>query len=207
MPYKTTFSRLKEDEREVRKNLILESAMKLCEKMAFHEIGMRDIAKEAGVSAAAIYRYFPSRDELFVEAFIQDIITLEQQFQKWIEQNESSLIEFAVAIVDYLYENEATFQMMTYFMIKGVVNERLAARFNTVQNYFFEILDQMFIREGATGNIRNYSQSFFASLTGVAMTFRNYPGPDKHEIKMNMLRLAQMVARVFKNGTAVADET
>ncbi|MEZ4577106.1 MAG: helix-turn-helix domain-containing protein [Desulfobacterales bacterium] len=46
------------------------------EEKSFHEIGMRDIAVKAGVSAASIYRYFPSRDDSFVEALIQDTSTL-----------------------------------------------------------------------------------------------------------------------------------
>jgi AcrR family transcriptional regulator len=73
--------KLREDEREVRKALIIGAAMKLFEEKSFHEIGMRDIAAEAGVSAASIYRYFPSRDDLFVEALIQDINSLKKDWR------------------------------------------------------------------------------------------------------------------------------
>ncbi|MBF0227054.1 MAG: TetR/AcrR family transcriptional regulator [Desulfobacterales bacterium] len=208
MPYKTTFSRLKEDEREIRKNLIIESAMRLCTEKPFHDIGMRDIAKEAGVSAAAIYRYFPSRDDLFIEAFIQDIIVIQQRFEKWVEESKSSIIEFAIAIVDFLSENEATFQMMVYFMIRGAPNDELALRFGTVYSYFIEILEQMFEREGFKGKAQSISHAFFASLAGVVMTFRNYPGKSKQEVRIHMLRQAKIVAAVFRNGISkgLADE-
>ena len=73
MSDRSTFMKLRQDEREVRKSLIITAAMKLFEERSFHDIGMRDIASEAGVSAASIYRYFPSRDDLFIEALIQDI--------------------------------------------------------------------------------------------------------------------------------------
>ena len=49
-----TFIKLREDEREIRKNLILEAAMKLYSEKSFYDVGMRDIALEAGISAAAI---------------------------------------------------------------------------------------------------------------------------------------------------------
>ncbi|MEZ4549072.1 MAG: helix-turn-helix domain-containing protein [Desulfobacterales bacterium] len=56
----------------MRKQLIIKAANGTFEEKSFHEIGMRDIAVKAGVSAASIYRYFPSRDDLFVEALIQE---------------------------------------------------------------------------------------------------------------------------------------
>ena len=77
MTGKSTFMDLRKDEREIRKTLIMEAAMALFEKKSFHEIGMRDIAKEAGVSAATIYRYFPGRDDLFIDALIKDMNNIE----------------------------------------------------------------------------------------------------------------------------------
>ena len=78
----SAFMKLREDEREIRKTLIMEAALKLFETKLFHEIGMREIAKEAGVSAATIYRYFPSRDDLFIEALIQDVNNIEKQLEQ-----------------------------------------------------------------------------------------------------------------------------
>ena len=86
---KSTFKQLREDEREVRKRLIIKAAKELFEEKSFHEIGMRDIAVKAGVSAASIYRYFPSRDDLFVEALIQDINEIEERFQQRLEHRDT----------------------------------------------------------------------------------------------------------------------
>lgn len=83
--------------------------MKLFEEKSFHEIGMRDIAAEAGVSAASIYRYFPSRDDLFVEALIQDINSIEKLHERRMTELKS-IEDLAVAVVDYLIDNEATFR-------------------------------------------------------------------------------------------------
>ena len=64
MPHKLSFKNLREDERETRKSIILDSAVRLFNEKIFHQVGMRDIAAEAGISAATIYRYFPSRDDI-----------------------------------------------------------------------------------------------------------------------------------------------
>ena len=192
--------RMREDEREIRKTLIINAAMILFERMPFQEIGMRDIAAEAGVSAASIYRYFPSRDDLFAEALIRDIIIVEQRFEKRMEDQSASIEELAVEVVDYLFDNEPTYQMMSYFMTKVDMESHIVNRFNTVSRYFLDLLDQVLIRTGATNNIRYYSQALFASLAGVVMAFRNYPGQSKEERRKHIHRLALLVASVFRNG-------
>ncbi len=87
MDEKSAFLQLKEDEREIRKAIIIKATFKLFKKKVFHKIGMRDIAREAGVSAASIYRYFPSRDDLFVESLIQEIKKIKAKLKKTLTAN------------------------------------------------------------------------------------------------------------------------
>ncbi len=207
MTDKSTFMRMREDEREIRKTLIINAAMTLFERMPFQDIGMRDIAAEAGVSAASIYRYFPSRDDLFAEALIRDIIIVEQRFEKRMEDQTASIDELAVEFVDYLFDNEQTYQMMTYFMTKVDIEVHILNRFSTVARYFLDLLDQVLAREGADGTIRFYSHALFAALAGVVMTFRNFPGHSKEERRKHIHRLALLIASVFRNGMPQAGET
>jgi len=200
MPDKSTFMRMREDEREIRKTLIINAAMGLFERMPFHEIGMRDIAAEAGVSAASIYRYFPSRDDLFAEALIRDIIIVEQRFEKRMEDQTASLEEFAVEVVDYLIDNEPTYQMMRYFTTKADMEPHIVNRFETVSRYFLDLLDQVLARAGAKEKVRTFSHAFVASLAGVVMTFRNYPGSSTEDKRENMHQLALLIASVFRTG-------
>lgn len=187
--------KLREDEREVRKSLIMEAAMKLFEEKLFHEIGMRDIAKEAGVSAATIYRYFPSRDDLFVEALIQDMNNIEKRLEQRLEEGTSAIEDLAIAVVDYLIDNEASFQMMCHFMIRGGINPRAMNKFNAVQVYFMNMFDEVVKKAGYRGDNRYFTQAFFASLAGVVMTFRNYPGRTKEERRKHMHTLAMLILR------------
>jgi len=66
-----SFNKLKEHEREVRRDLIISAAERVFAKKAFNMVTIRDIAKEAGISHALIYRYFPDQQSLFVEACIR----------------------------------------------------------------------------------------------------------------------------------------
>lgn len=195
MSERSTFMKLREDEREVRKSLIMEAAMKLFEEKLFHEIGMRDIAKEAGVSAATIYRYFPSRDDLFVEALIQDMNNIEKRLEDRLAEGKTAIEDLAITAVDYMIDNEASFQMMCHFMIRGGINPRAMNKFNAVQVYFMNMFDEVVKKAGYKGDNRYFTQAFFASLAGVVMTFRNYPGRTKEERREHMHTLALLILR------------
>jgi AcrR family transcriptional regulator len=192
MPEKSTFEQLREDEREVRKRLIITAAMELFEEKSFHEIGMRDIALKAGVSAASIYRYFPSRDDLFVEALIQDINNIEKRLRERVE-NGGNIEELAIAVVDYLIDNEATFQMMVHFMIRGELNPQALKKFNSVQRYFLKMFSKIVEQSEGSENLHLNAQAFFASLAGVVLTYRNYPGRTADEKRKAIHKLALMI--------------
>ena len=189
---KSTFKQLREDEREVRKQLIIRAAMELFEEKSFHDIGMRDIAVKAGVSAASIYRYFPSRDDLFVEALLQDINTIERRLYKRVEEGEN-IEGLAIAVVDYLIDNEATFQMMCHFMIRGELNPQALKKFNGVQRYFIKMFDNVLRQTEGSESLRLNTHAFFASLAGVVLTFRNYPGHTSDEKRRAMHKLALLI--------------
>jgi len=194
MPDKSTFEQLREDEREVRKQLIIKAAMELFEEKSFHEIGMRDIALQAGVSAASIYRYFPSRDDLFVESLIQDINLIEKLLTRLVERGRS-IEDLTIAVVDYLIDNEATFQMMVHFMIRGELNPQALKKFNSVQRYFLNMFDNVVQKAQGAEKMSINSQAFFASLAGVVLTFRNYPGRTSEEKRKSIHKLALMIMR------------
>ncbi len=203
----SAFSKLKENERELRREVIIKATMELFEKKPFHEIGMRDIAEEIDIAPGTIYRYFSSRDELFVEALIQDIKDIEQRFEKRIEEARTSPSELAIATVDYLLDHEASFQMMSHFMINREIKPEILEKYNVVQRYFFKIFDNVLIRGGASGEIRFTTHAFFASLAGIVMTFRNYPGRSKEEIRKHMHRLALLTTSMFESGMQSAAQT
>lgn len=196
---------LREDEREARKSLILEAVLKLFEQKPFDEIGMRDIAAEAGVSPAAIYRYFPSQDELFMEAFIKDLSSIRTVFQESLKETSQAhpgepLEEMAKAVVHHLIHNEATFQMMSYLMIKGSMPEFLLARFHALQTAFVDKIIEFLEIAGIHDKDRTIAHAFISSIMGVLMTFRNYPGRDIPNVEEHIYYLVSLIATIFKNG-------
>lgn len=196
----STFQKLRKEERETRKNLIIDAAMDLFSQKDFHNIGMRDIAKRAGISAAAIYRYFPSRDDVFVEALVRHMKVVEDLFEKRVKEGRTSLEELAMGSVDYLLENESVFQMMGHFMISGQIQPKALERYNAMQRNFLDILEKVNNQTDIGMNNRLVTHAIYASVTGVVMSFRNYPGRSPEEIKRHIHRLVHILSSVFTTG-------
>ncbi len=193
------FAELKEREKQARKQIVIESALALFAKKPFYEVGMREVADEAGISPATIYRYFPSQEELFNEAFIQDISSVSKGFERMVEKDEPASIEaFAIKFVDHLIENESSFQMMTYLMLKDELAHPVMGRFDSVTKIFFDLFAKLLERHGLTEeNARLYSHAFIASITGILMTFRNSPLKDKKTVRDHILKIVKITSSLY----------
>lgn len=200
---KATLTKLRQREREARRNLIMDAAIKLFASKAFNQVGMRDIAAEAGLSAASIYRYFSDRDALFVEALCRESEAIAGRIEEIAAEGATQPLErVAVNYVDYLMEHDSFFQMMTHFMIDGGISEKALELFNATERSLLSALDELFRKVGAQGNVRLVSHAFFAALNGLLITFRNYPGRPREESKRHIRRLAAIVAEIFGDGVA-----
>jgi AcrR family transcriptional regulator len=62
---------------------ILKSTLKLVEKYGFHELCIEDIAANAGVSKATVYRWWPNKAELVLDAFLS-VVEAELHFERGI---------------------------------------------------------------------------------------------------------------------------
>ena len=200
---KSTLEKLRENEREARKDLIVDASIRLFGSRPYNQVGMRDIAAEAGMSAASIYRYFSDRDELFVEALARESKTIAGGFRRILEEAPNAPVQdIAGNFIGYLLEHDAFFQMMIHFMIDGGIRENSVDRFNRIEREFMDCFEEVFRKMGAQGNVRLIAHAFFASLNGLLITFRNYPGRSQEEGRRHMLRLADLIAGIFHRGVA-----
>ena len=193
------FAELKEKEKLARKQIVIESALALFAKKPFYEVGMREVADEAGISPATIYRYFPSQEELFNEAFIQDISTVSKGFERLVENDEPASIEqFAIKFVAHLVENESSFQMMTYLMLKDDLAHPVMGKFDSVTKIFFDLFQKLLVRHGVRErDARLYSHAFIASITGILMTFRNSSIKDRDAVKRHIIKIVKLTSDIY----------
>jgi AcrR family transcriptional regulator len=65
--------RVSADHLTARREQIVRAALRCFERDGFHATSVRDVVRESGLSAGAVYSYFPSKDEL-VAAAIEPIL-------------------------------------------------------------------------------------------------------------------------------------
>jgi AcrR family transcriptional regulator len=199
MKDKNTFSNLKAQERRVRQDVIIDAAQRVFATKPFNKVSIRDIAREAGISHASIYRYFPDQQSLFVEAFLRGAEEIVQFLAEIIRESEKGDIEkVSETFVTYLTKNDQYFRMMTHFMLDGSLSADMIEKLNAMERSIFDQFDTLFQKMNSEEPVRLLSHAFFASLNGVLITFRNYPGRSREEVIRHMIQIAGIIANKFK---------
>ncbi|MCX7823636.1 MAG: TetR/AcrR family transcriptional regulator [Syntrophobacterales bacterium] len=189
------FLELREEERERRKRLILDAAERIFGSKPFHSVGMRDIAEELGVSVGALYRYFPDKQSLFVEAFMRGAEELIRIIEGAVEEKADPK-KVARLYMGFLLEKDHYFKMMSHFMLEGNLEGEALERLNAMEKRLLDTLQRLF--ESLTfEKKRLITHAFFAALNGVLITFRNYPGRTQKEVHNHVYRLTDLIVDMF----------
>jgi len=195
-----TFAHVKSEAKLARQAVIIEAAERVFAVKAFNEVSIRDIAREAGISHASIYRYFPDQQSLFIEAFLRGAGEITATLEKLIENAKTpDIMKVTDAYVTYLMDNDQYFRMMTHFMLDGALSAEKIEKLNAAERRIFDQFDRMFQKMKKPEPIRLLSHAFFAALNGVLITFRNYPGRTTEAVRQHMLNIARIIARSFGN--------
>lgn len=197
---KPVSARLSEDQRQARRDAIIDAAEAIFAEKPFTKVNMRDIARLAGISPALIYRYFPNQQHLFIEAFLRGARDLVPVLDDCIGVAEPGLVERVARIfITYLTEHEQYFKMMTHFMLEGSINKDLQERLNAIERSVLDQFDRLFVKTGAKNDVRGLSHAFFAALNGILITYRQHPGRTADEVREHMELVARVIARIFEN--------
>jgi len=194
MPKIDTFKRLKEQEREKRRTIILDAAEYLFASKPFTEVSMRRIAKEAGISPASIYTYFPDQEALFLESFLRGCKGLVKTLHETIEahcETGDLMTAFTEAYVRYFTAHDTYFRMMAHFMLYAKLKPRSAVKLNRMIRSILDEMDRVFKALGMEKEVRFFSHTLFSSLNGILITFRRYPGRTEEKMLEHMLKLSR----------------
>lgn len=199
MAKKNILKKLKEEEKKKKKSLIIEAALSLFALKSPDEIHLKDIAGELGISAPTIYQYFESRDDLFVEIFNKEILSVVRYVEEKIKSEKDETLEGIIRhSVHYFIENEGGFQIINYFLVKNNIPSNILIKAKNAISNFITIIDEGFSNLGIQGDTLMLIHTLIGSVTGTILIYRNYP--DTNEIDMDELlyNLAVLHTRAFK---------
>ncbi len=195
-----TFSRLKEQEKDLRRNIIIDAAEKEFAVKPFNKVNMRDIAKSAGISPASIYRYFPDQQSLFLEAFVRGTEDIFNKLSDMAAQStDGALEEVTDTFIDYFSQHDQYFSMLMHFFLDGTVEQDVFEKLRALERNLLAVFDEIFSKMNMKENIRFNSHAFFAALVGIVATFRNRPDKDEPAILHHRQRIAGILAGHFRS--------
>ncbi|HOD14739.1 MAG TPA: TetR/AcrR family transcriptional regulator [Spirochaetota bacterium] len=195
-----SFSNLKEQEREARRKIILSAAEKVFASKPLSKVRMCDIANEASISTALIYRYFPDQQSLFVEAFLGStsrIIEILDSFLAQSEYDREGIYRFIDNFIDYLTSNDYYFKMLVNFMLDGNLKPELLDKIIEIEHRIFAQFDAVLRRIKPEGPVRMYSHGLFCALNGILLAFRNNPDKSSKEVVRYMKSLGRLIGEMF----------
>lgn len=200
MKDKKSASSTKQQDRLAKQELIIDAAERVFATKPFNRVSMRDVARETGITHAAIYRYFPDQQAMFVSAFMRGSKKVIAFLQEQVDDTKNAGIEKVTEkFIGYLIDNDLYFRMMTHFMLDGSLGGEMLENLNTAERELFDQLDRLFVKMKVSGDTRMLSHAFFAALNGVLISFRNYPGRDRAEVEAHMIKLGKIIAQKFKD--------
>ena len=189
-----SFKQLKESEKENRKRIIIDAAERVFATKPFNQVTMRDIAREAGITAGAIYRYFPDQQALFVEAFLRGAEKIINELEQVVSRSKTPLKDTIATFLKFLMKHDQYFRMMTHFMLDAHLSHDLVEKLNEAERTLLDLFTKLFAHKQ---NARILAHSLFAAMNGIVITFHNYPGRSQKDIHQHMNRLGDMLYQLF----------
>jgi len=199
MAPKSTLSRLKQQERETRKDLIIDAAKTVFGTKTYDKVSMQEIANAAGIAKSSIYTYFKNQEALFVEAAYRDTKRFISELETHLEgKGDSEKLDALIThFLEYNTRNEVYWQMITRFSLHGKIGGESARKLDVVARRFMDLLDLVFVDIPEEADKRLLSHSLFAALSGILIAFRKYPGRSETESLEHMQRVGRLIRDMF----------
>ena len=198
MAGRNTLNKLKQQEREIRENLIVDAARTVFGSKTYDQVSMNEIAKTAGIAKSSIYTYFPNQEALFVETAFRDTGKFIAALKKRVQEERSPSLEtFINDYLDYHIEHDAHWRMITHFALHGNIGEASAEKLNQISRQVMDLLETVLKKFDYKGDTRLLAHTLFAALSGIMISFRKYPGRSETARIAHMKRIAKLVERML----------
>jgi len=166
-------------EKEGRKNAILKAARKLSFEKGFKSITVASIAKKAELSKGAVYLYFNSKEEIYVEILLKDIDKFHLTLTDICERGGTAadmLRHFADIYITFFITDKELFRILMSFMLHTdelQFSEQLNQKLIRATNATVDIIERIFkygMERGefpADLSIRQYKNAVWGLLNGI----------------------------------------
>ena len=193
-----TMQEYKEKEKEIKRDLIIDAAVRVFMKKPYDKIRLHEIADEAGLSKASIYTYFKNRESLFVQVSLREIDEMLAELKVIISRKEKPQIEDIFnAYLDYFLSHDSFFRMASLFYNHGIMNEQSFSNINLTLHRVIVFFEALLKDMGYKGDTRTLAHTLMAALHGILVTYEKSPGKSAQEKERHMKRIGSIMSRMF----------
>ncbi|MGC8494265.1 MAG: TetR/AcrR family transcriptional regulator [Syntrophobacteraceae bacterium] len=204
MARKILFKDLKENEKRIRRDLIMDAAERVFAKTAFDRVQIRQIASEVGLTPGAIYTYFPDLETLFLETAIRGAERIRNSLDEVLETGQKDLGSVAVRYIEFIMDHLEYLRMSQHCLLYSrITSAEILERVNETSRSLFERFDQVLSSHVAGKEVRLYTHLLFSALNGILFTFGRYPNRSREEAMAHAKNLARLLVDLIeKRGEA-----
>lgn len=201
MKEKVTLKTLKQQEKEARKDLIIDAAERVFATKPVDKATMREIANEAGMATSSIYRFFSNQEAILVAAAVRSQGIFNEILDKLIDETrpEESLRNLLNKYIDFISDNDTYFRMMTILMSQGNLNPESSKAIVAVMNETLTRIDRLFKLMNFKENPRPLSRYIYASMIGVSVSYNKLPGINPESRIKHMKSLSEIIFDMISN--------
>lgn len=159
---------------EERRALILETAARHFEEKGYAGTSVDDIARELGVTKAAVYHYWGSKEELLEEIQDRALTLLREKLDRLDDEEnpyETRLEATVAAYIDAVLENTS---FVSVLLGDFVSSERTREKQRAFRRRCREVIEA----EIAAGNVRDFDpEALTLAIVGICSTIANWYEP------------------------------
>ena len=201
--HRNKFSTLRYEEKNRKKKLIADAAVQMFFEKPFSQVTMRGIAEAVGITPAAIYSYFPDKNDLFSEAYIACGDMFIKEVSELMTRCDGFCIrDVAVKYIGFFYCSRSgrPFNFILQFMLNESIDTGSWEKINTTNRRFTALVEEFLRRfnQNSKADLKLLAQSFIAALNGILLTSKNYPKKTESEILEHMKAHAVTIAEMFQ---------
>ncbi len=196
------FQELKQAERDLRRQIILDAALTLFAAKDFRSVTVREIARQAGVSIGTIYNYYPNLTELFLDVFLDCAEEITHLLDDLAPISAPRLETLSIRYISYLNDHMTFYQMMSHFMLGGDLSPEANRKLDIKMKELLNRFESTLLEADRKTDARLTAHALFSALNGIMISYARYPGKTDADIRRHTLRLAGIIAAVFTSHIA-----
>lgn len=108
----------RQKKKQLKREKIIEAAVKIFAQKGFYTANVKDVAREAGVADGTIYLYFKNKDDLLISLFEHKMQEILLRFEKVIKDISDPLEQLKVFIKEYFELIEEDIDLSDVFQVE-----------------------------------------------------------------------------------------